>query len=100
MRQLGVVFRAHALDDLKVISEYIAAHDPAAADRVIQRIHRVIFTTLANFPYGGRLDRATGVREFPVPGLPYLIIYLPGADAIDIVAFFHTSRDPSDKPKP
>jgi toxin ParE1/3/4 len=77
MKPLPVVFRTQALRDLKGIADYIASHDPAAAARVIQRIHQTIFKTIANFPNGGRLDQKTGTREFPVSGLPYLIIYLP-----------------------
>ena len=95
-----VVYRVQALDDLAGISEFIAQHDPGAADLVIQRIHRTIYRTLARFPHGGRLDTRTGAREFPVPGLPYVVIYLATADNLDVVAVFHTSRDPATKPKP
>jgi toxin ParE1/3/4 len=100
MRRLPVVFRAQALADLHSIEQYIAADDPAAASWVVRRIHDTIFRTLARFPHGGRLDPETGVREFAVARLPYLIIFIPKEDALDIVGIFHTSRPPSAKPTP
>lgn len=100
MRPLPVVFRARALDDLTEIADYIPVDDPATASRVIQCIHHSIFKTLANFPNGGRREPETGVREFAVPGLPYLILSIPLPDALDVIGVFHTSRAPSQKPGP
>ena len=74
---MTVVFREEALADLDEIAHYIAQHNPAAADRVIARI-----------------------REYAVPGLPYLVIYRPTTDLIDVIAIFHTSRDPGTKRQP
>lgn len=99
MRPLPVAFRSQALDDLRQISDFIAEHDPEAADRVVRRIHRVIFGTIARLPECGRKSEG-GAREFLVPGSPYLVIYLASRDCIDVVAVFHTSRDPADKPRP
>jgi toxin ParE1/3/4 len=97
---LPVTFRAEALSDLESISTYISLRDEAAAARVVQRIHRVIFNTIAVLPRCGRLDVDTGFRQFPVPGVPYLVLYVPQAEFIDIVAIFHSSRDPATKPRP
>ncbi len=93
---MSVVFRDEAISDLDEIARYIGQNNPAAADRVIARIHR----TIDRFPYSGRLNPANSTREFAVPGLPYLIIYLPAADVVDIIAIFHTSRDPNTKRQP
>jgi toxin ParE1/3/4 len=73
---MTVVFREEALADLEDIARYIARHNPDAAARVVGRIHRVIYRTIARLPLSGRLNRANGTREFAIPGLPYLIIYL------------------------
>jgi toxin ParE1/3/4 len=97
---MSVVFRDEAISDLDEIARYIGKNNPAAADRVIARIHRVIHRTIDRFPHGGRLNPTNNTREFAVPGLPYLIIYLPVADVLDIIAIFHTSRDPSTKRQP
>ena len=99
MRPLPVVFRARALDDLENIVDYVSIDDPEAASRVIRRIHQTIFKTLANFPHAGRRELETGVREFAVPGLPYLVIFLPLPDTLDVIGVFHTSLPLSDKPK-
>jgi toxin ParE1/3/4 len=100
MKAAAVVFRTQAIADLESISAYIRRENPGAADRVIARIHSVIFKTIAHFPLSGRLNPAAGAREFPVPGLPYIIIYVPHADIIDVVAIFHAARDPASKPRP
>jgi plasmid stabilization system protein ParE len=100
MKSLAVVFRKQALNDLEQISGYISKDNPQAANRAIQRIHHVIFKTIAWFPRSGRLDPDTGAREFPVPGLPYIVIYVPKDDLIDVVGIFHAARDPATKPRP
>src|SRR5262245_59103767 len=100
MIPLSVVFRQQALDDLENIAAYIRSDDPRAAARVVQRIHRTVFKTLAHFPDGGRLDPETGAREFPVSGLPYLVIFVTGDEVLDVIGIFHTSRDPGSKPRP
>lgn len=97
---MSVVFREEALADLDEIARYIGQRDHLAAARVIARIHRVIQGTIDAFPRSGRLNPANGTREYAVPGLPYLIIYLPGAGLVDIIAIFHTARDPGTKRQP
>jgi toxin ParE1/3/4 len=96
---MTVVFRDEALADLEEIARYIARHNPAAA-RVIARIHRVIYRTMDRLPLSGRLNRANGTREFAVPGLPCLIIYLPVGDVVGVIAVLHASRDPATKRQP
>jgi toxin ParE1/3/4 len=97
---MSVVFRDEALSDIEEIARYIAQHNPAAAARVISRIHHVIHRTIDRLPLSGRLNRADNTREFSVPGLPYLIIYRPVGDVVDVIAVFHTSRDPATKRQP
>jgi plasmid stabilization system protein ParE len=99
---MNVVFRAEALADLEEIADFVSQQNPQAATRVVERIHRVIYRTpfFSTLPLGGRLNPANNAREYAVPGLPYLIVYLPGPDTIDIVGVFHTSRDPVTKPRP
>ena len=97
---MEVVFREQALADLEEISGHISERDTSAASRVVKRIHSAIFGTIARLPLCGRLDPGTGCREFPVPGLPYIIIYMPKNDILDIIGVFHTSRNPQDNPQP
>jgi toxin ParE1/3/4 len=97
---MNVVFREEALTDLEEIADYVSQQNPQVAARTIARIHRVIYKTLCTLPLGGRLNPTNSTREYAVPGLPYLIVYLPGPDSIDILGVFHTSRDPATKPGP
>ena len=97
---LPIILRRRALDDLANLAIYVGQRDQAAADRVVQRIERVISKTIAVLPFSGRLDARTGARQYPVPGLPYLVIYVPQPDFIDVVGIFHTSRAPDLKPQP
>jgi toxin ParE1/3/4 len=96
---LTVRFRQQALADLENIAGYIAEYDPAAADRVMQRIHRSIFTTLLTVPKAGRVNEDLQAREFPVPNLPYLIVYVLADVHLEIIGVFHTARDPATKPR-
>jgi len=97
---MTVVFREESLADLDEIAQFIAQHDPTAADRVIARIHGTIYNTIDVLPLCGRLNPANNTREYAVPGLPYLVIYVPVGAAIDVVAVFHTARDPGTKRQP
>lgn len=97
---MTVVFREEAFADLDEIAQFIARHDPAAANRAVARIHKTIYQTIAVLPLSGRLNVANNTREYAVPGLPYLVIYLPTADVIDVIAVFHTARDPATKRQP
>jgi toxin ParE1/3/4 len=97
---MTVAFRDEAISDLEEIARYIAQHNPVAAERVIARIHRVIYRTIDRLPLSGRLNRANNTREFAVPGLPYLIIYRPVGGVVDVIAVFHTARDPGSKRQP
>lgn len=86
--------------DLDDVLSYIASQNPVAAARVAERIERSV-TILADFPRAGRLNPASGAFEWVVPGLPLLIIYtLPTDDLVEIIAVFHTSRDPNTKRQP
>jgi toxin ParE1/3/4 len=92
---MTVRFRDEALEDLEEIASYIARDNPAAASSVIARIHVVIYGILALLPQSGHA--AHGAYEFPVPHLPYIIVYKQTNDDIDIIGVFHTSLHPESK---
>ena len=98
MSALPIVFREQALTDLEGISAYISQDNPAAAERVIKRIYTVIFNTIATFPRSGTQGDGLA-REFAVPGLQYLIVYIPTDAFIDVIGVFHSARDPASKPR-
>ncbi|MBC8048623.1 MAG: type II toxin-antitoxin system RelE/ParE family toxin [Chitinophagales bacterium] len=88
---MKIRYRAQALADLGAIHEFIAETNVAAAGRVIDRLHKSL-NRLKIFPLSGRAGLVEGTRELIVSGLPYIIVYLPGDEFVDIVAVFHGAR--------
>ena len=80
-----------AIRDLRETRSYIAQDDPAAATRVATRLERAI-NLIAERPDIGRPVSDQPVREWCVPGLPFVIPYRVSGDTIEIVRIFHTSR--------
>ncbi|NVO13713.1 MAG: type II toxin-antitoxin system RelE/ParE family toxin [Rhodoplanes sp.] len=85
-------YRTVALADLAEIRDYIAQDDPEAARKVIRRIDTAV-DRLRRMPWSGRPGEVPGTRILVVPGLPYVVIYRVGEDAVDIVAVLHTARN-------
>jgi len=78
--------------DLEEIWCYVAADDPAAADRLVDSfVER--FTMLADFPDIGRRrdELAPGIRSVPVGA--YVIFYRMFEDTVQIVRVLHGARD-------
>ncbi len=90
MKQL--IIAEPAARDLEGIVDYIALDNSAAAENVYRGIVRAA-ERLPEFPALGRPGRHPETRELSVPSLPYLIVYEVGANAVTILAVFHTSRD-------
>ena len=89
---MNVEFTPEAVADLGGIRAYIAETDPAAADRLISRIRQVI-TMFERFPLLGRVGSLKGTREFPIPGLPYTVVYqIQSETTLDILTIIHHSR--------
>lgn len=91
-----VVWSQRALHDYGTIIDYIAQDEPAAAERVAERIDKTV-RALAGAPMG-RKGRVSGTYEKVVPGLPYIIAYLlgdepRGHETIAIVRIIHGARD-------
>jgi addiction module RelE/StbE family toxin len=63
-----------AQTDFRQILTYIARDDPAAAERVGDRLLSAI-DRLATQPRSGRPGRVAGTRELVIPKLPYRAIY-------------------------
>jgi len=87
-----LVIAEPAVRDLEEIVDYLVLDDPGAAERVYRGIVRVA-ERLPVFPALGRPGRQPETREMSVPGLPYLIVYEAGPEAVTVIAVFHTSRD-------
>ena len=97
-----VAWTKGALDDLESILEYVAARSLQGAATVSARVSEAE-QTIALFPRASRRDVETGTYEAVVTGVPLLIIYElittpDGEHQADVIAVFHTSRDPGTKP--
>ena len=81
-----------AVADVDDIWFYIAQDNPAAAQRVIERIADAT-ARLEDFPASGspRPDIHPAARSIPVG--PYIVYYRIGNETVDIVRVMHAARD-------
>ena len=87
-----------ALADITEIYRYVAADDPRAAARVVERIQSSI-RLLADLPHRGRPGRWPGTRELVIPGTPHIVPYRVKSNLIEILRVFHSARRwPEDPP--
>jgi toxin ParE1/3/4 len=86
-----------AVRDLAAIEAYVSERgDPATARRVAARLRGALQLVAAR-PEIGRLYYEPDVREWSVPGLPYVIPYRIRGDNIEILRVFHSSRKRPEK---
>jgi toxin ParE1/3/4 len=86
-----------ALADVTAIYRYVAADDPRAAERVVQRIQAAVHL-VAQVPLRGRPGRWPGTRELVVPRTPYIVPYRVQGDVIEVLCVFHGARRWPDEP--
>ncbi|HTQ14452.1 MAG TPA: type II toxin-antitoxin system RelE/ParE family toxin [Rhizomicrobium sp.] len=89
---MRVIWVERALDDLERIHDYIQSDNPAAAQRVIQRL-RSGLESLSRFPRMGRAGRVSDTREFVFTDIPYIGVYRILEDEIEVLNIIHTARD-------
>ena len=80
-----------ALDDAEAIRDYIATHNPSAAERVFDRL-MAAGDGLETFPDRGR-ERDDGRRELTTVS-PYVIVYRHTSGIVDILRIRHGARGP------
>ena len=80
-----------AVSDLANIRDYIAEHDPGAAQSIVERVIGSV-SRLERFPKSGRMGQIANTREVVVPGLPYIVVYTLGNFDLEIVAVFHAAQ--------
>ena len=91
MRRRALEYAPRYFRRLDAIREYIAADDPAAAIRLIERI-RAAVERLAASPEIGRPGRVTGTRELVIPGTPYIVPYRVGGEVVQIITVLHGAQ--------
>lgn len=82
-----------AVADLESIVEYIRQDNSAAAQRIGQTIYDRL-SVLGRFPHAGRHGRVEGTREFPLPPLPFIVVYrvMTDEDIVEIVNVIHGAQ--------
>jgi toxin ParE1/3/4 len=87
-----IVLDQEAKADLLDIWRYIAADNPTAADRVLERIWEG-FRVIARFPQGGtaRPELAQDLRCYSVRN--YVIFFRPAKNGVEIARVLHGARD-------
>ena len=88
-----VIWRPDALDQLDAIAAYIEQFDPAAADRMRDRL-RKLGDSLALLPHRGR-PASGGTRELVVVK-PYILRYEVVRDRVIVLRIRHSARRPLD----
>ena len=89
---MRLAWSAHAVDDLKAISEYVEQdRDLTTANRVTRKIYEAI-QSLRSMPYRGRSGRLADTREIVVPGLPWIIIYQITQERVLVLNIVHGAQ--------
>lgn len=77
--------------DLRAINTYLSERDPAAAVRILRAIRRKA-RQLEAFPNSApQLDN--GWRNLSVPNTPYVILFVPGDEQVEIVRIRRVRED-------
>ena len=80
-----------ALLDLEDAYAYVAADNPAAAQRLVEQIEEGV-SQLSRHPHLGRAGRVPGTRELVIAGTPFLAIYQLEAGHAVILTVLHGAR--------
>lgn len=93
---MRVIWDARAVDGLERLRGYIAADDPAEAERVFSDLLAAV-EHIANTPSIGKAGRVTGTRELVVPKTGCLIAYAVTTGELSILAVQRSSRSWPDR---
>ena len=89
---MTVQWTATALRDLRNIRDYIARHNPTAAEGVARSIRSAV-EGLRDFPAMGRAGKRPDTRELVVAGTPYIVVYTVVAGRLRVITVIHAARD-------
>lgn len=90
----NIVWTEDAVEHLEAIVTYVSVYDPAAAQRLAQRLIELA-DSLAEFPQRGR-DAGDGRREMTVVW-PYILRYRVQGDTVFILRIRHGARQAEDE---
>jgi addiction module RelE/StbE family toxin len=94
---MDVVFSPQAQEDLRLAREYIAQDSPTAADRVLERVTRVIEMLASGLVEGREVQLRDGRRVHTWPVYPYRIYYRRKGKVLEVVRVYHQVRRPIER---
>ena len=80
-----------ALRDVRHLYEYIADANPAAARRMVARVHEAVDHLRRN-PQQGKPGRVAETRELVLAGTPYIVVYRVEGAQVQIIAVIHGAQ--------
>ncbi|MCL4456872.1 MAG: type II toxin-antitoxin system RelE/ParE family toxin [Nitrospirae bacterium] len=80
-----------AIKDLKDAGDFIALDNPAAAERMAERVREAV-EYLSEYPNMGKPGRVQGTRELIISSTPFIIVYRILSPAIEILRVLHHAR--------
>lgn len=92
---MRVVWSKRSREHIAALHAYVANHDPAAVDRVANRIIELTGTLFDEQPNAGRPGRVSGTRELVITKTPYIVAYRTddsGVTVLAVLAVLHGSR--------
>jgi toxin ParE1/3/4 len=91
LARVEIVWSPIARTRLREIRVFVALDKPDAAERLVTRI--VAMTeVLRRFPLAGRAGASPGLRELPVGGTPYIIVYRVRAGRVVVGTIWHGAQ--------
>ena len=88
-----------ALRDFEEATDYIAQDNPAAAQRIAERILAAT-RKLTEYPYIGHPGDDENTREWLVRQTPYVVVYEIHGDTIYLSRVWHGRRDRGEASEP
>jgi addiction module RelE/StbE family toxin len=81
-----------AANDLEKILRYLEENRPRAAQPTVRRLYEAI-RRLRKSPRMGRIGHIPGIRELILSGLPYIVLFRPTAELVEIVRIYHSAQN-------
>jgi len=81
-----------AAEDLESIKNYLQRHYAHFAEPTTRTIYQRI-RSLKTLPNRGRPGHRAGTRELALTPLPYVVVYMVKAEAVEILHIHHGAQD-------
>ena len=91
---LRIQITEKAQSEVAIAAAWWAENRPAAPDAIREELDRILVLLSVQPDMGTRARRATlsGVRRITLSRVRYYVYYRVAADALQVLAFWHTSR--------